>query len=174
MNYVGKFLTASPMIKDDQLDKSVVFVYQQLRTNITGISINTPSTMLVSELCKHYDLEYTGNECLYIGGPDVPNALIMIHSDDWMCENTMKLENGVCISSYKDMLSRIASGDKPLRWKLVRGMHTWKKSELDNHNNPWYVGASSKNMIFQKKTHRCWEKALTICSKEITEKLFKL
>lgn len=184
MKYIGKLLTAPPAYEDDFYEKAVVFVYEFTRGTSFGIAVNKPTDRTVADLCEHYGITYNGREMLYIGGPINPGALIMIHSSDWSCSNTLRVPNTSWrISSDASMLKRIAAGDAPRQWKLCLGMCKWSLGQLQKEveglppytkKNSWLTGVAHAKLIFHKKPDKIWRLSISTCAEEFVRNTFKI
>lgn len=180
MNYVGQLLVAPPCQDDDFWENSVIFIYEDA-ANTIGLTLNKLSDRSVEDLSEYHKLTYLGNDMVHLGGLMNTNALIMIHTDDWSCTNTMYVNNGIRISSDHTMLSRICSGDKPRKWRLFLGMCIWSHGQLNNEidgtppyskKKSWLLASPSEDIIFEKHPKKMWNKALEIAIQEATNSFF--
>ena len=183
MDYTGKILVAPPLNNDDFFEKSVVFLYDQTSRSTTGVIVNKPSNRTLKELCEFNDLKYSGREKIYIGGPVNPSALIMLHSTDWACSNTIEVHNDWRISSDQSMLPRLATGDKPRFWKLFLGMCGWTAGQLEgeiagippwSRSSSWLIGSPTDELLFSKKSDKIWSLAISNCSQEMIDSYFTI
>lgn len=164
---IGTLLVAPPAQKDDYWEHSVIFVYERTPASIVGLLLNKPSERFVTELATHHGHRYTGPECLYTGGPVNPSSLIMLHTDDWTSKNTMHIKDNIMISSDRDMIERLSTGDAPRKWKLFLGMTVWAPMQLEgelkgtppwNKKKSWITAPASESILFGKDHERVWKK----------------
>ena len=183
MDYVGKLLVAPPSQEDEFWSQSVIFIYEQSGGANIGLALNKPSDRTVKELAAHHDLEYDGDETINIGGPVNPSALVMLHTDDWTCTNTMQIEGGLRISSDRTMLKRICNGDTPKKWKFFLGMCGWTPGQLDKEakgqapyskKNAWLVAPVDEQVVFEQQSGKMWKKAIDLAVHEATESFFSI
>lgn len=181
MSYVGRLLVAPPSQDDDFWSKSVVYIYEESSASTIGLVLNKTSERTVSELADHHDMEFDGEEQIYIGGPLNSAALVMLHTDDWACTNTMQVENGLRVSSDKTMLKRICKGDTPKKWRLLMGMSGWANDQLEDEikgkppyskKKSWLVAPANKSIMFEKDPEKMWTRALELAVHEATESYF--
>lgn len=183
MTYLGRLLVAPPSQDDEFWSNSVVYVYEETNGSTLGIALNKPSERTVAELAEHHNLEFDGNDQIYLGGPLNPAALLMLHTDDWACTNTMQVDNGLRISSDRSMLSRLCKGDTPKKWKLFMGMSGWTNSQLAaevkgtppySKKKSWLVTTANKKVMFEEDPDKMWNQALEQAVQEATESYFTI
>jgi putative transcriptional regulator len=183
MNYIGNLLVAPPAQTDSFWSKSVIYIYEQNQNFVTGLVLNKPSDRTVGHLAEHHDLEYNGSDFINIGGPVNANALVMLHTDDWVCSNTMHVNNNLRISSDKTMLTRICSHDTPKKWKMFLGMSSWTTNQLEgemkgvppwNKKLSWLVAPASNSIIFEPNATKLWKKSIDVAVQEMTDSYFTI
>lgn len=183
MKHSGRLLVAPPSQNDDFWSQSVVFLYEETPAAVVGLALNKPSDRSVKELAEHHGYSYLGRDMINIGGPLNSAALVMLHTDDWSCTNTMQLDNKLRISSDRTMLKRLCDGDAPKKWKLFLGMSGWTPKQLDaeiNGNAPyskktaWLVAPVNPSIIFENNSEKVWKKALDLAIQEATSSYFHI
>lgn len=183
MSYVGRLLVAPPSQDDEFWSKSVVYIYEESNGSTIGLVLNKTSERSVEELATHHDLSFDGEDQIYIGGPINPAALLMLHTDDWACTNTMQVDNGLRVSSDRAMLSRISMGDTPKKWRLYMGMSGWSKGQLDaeikgippfSKKKAWLLAPAKTKIIFENDPEKMWKQALELAVQEATESYFHI
>lgn len=176
-------LVAPPANDDKFFEETVIFLYEETEGSTYGLTVNKQSDRTVAELCSYYGLIYEGDDYVYIGGPVNPTALVMIHTNDWSCSNTLIINKKFGISSDSNMLRRLVSGDKPAYWKLCLGMCKWKPDQLNceidgkspwKEANAWLTGNPTPSVIFHPDPTKCWNKALNKCGDDMVKKHFSI
>lgn len=182
MSYLGKLLVANPCQTDEYYENSVIFIYEDSSTTV-GVILNKSSERSLGELADYHSLNYIGNDWLNIGGKKNPTALIMIHTDDWFCTNTMHVENGISISSDHTMLERVCDGDEPRKWRFFLGLCIWPQGQLEQEikgispyskKNAWLTTNASEKIIFEKHPQKMWNMAVESAVKRATSSFFKI
>lgn len=183
MNYTGKLLIAPPLNRDDFFEKSIVYIYDQSTDGTTGVITNKPSNRTLKELCHFNDIKYNGRERIFLGGPVNPSALIMLHSNDWVCTNTIKIKDPWRISSDQTMLERIAKGDRPTYWRLFLGLCAWSSGQLEgeisgippwSRSNSWLITSPTPEILFHKNSEKAWKNSIENCSQEMIDSFFTI
>ena len=183
VNMVGQLLVAPPAQDDEYWGNSVVFLYEQTKQATVGLILNKPSDRTFDELAQHHNLEYNGNEPIYVGGPVNPSALVMLHTDDWTCSNTMQITNTLRISSDRTMLDRLAKGDCPKRWRLFLGMSVWTPEQLEGEmqgqrpwskKTAWLTAPVDDRLIFDTKSDRMWKRSVELAAQDAVDSFFTI
>ena len=180
---IGTLLVAPPAQDDDFWAKSVIFLYEENPSNTIGLIVNKPSDRTLKELAEHHNIEYSGEELLYIGGPVNPNALVMLHTDDWACSNTMQVSDTFRISSDKSMLKRICAGDRPRRWKMFLGMSAWTSTQLEGElsgtppwskKKAWLTAPANEQIVFGKHADSAWKRGIDLAATQAVQNFFTI
>ena len=181
---LGKLLVAPPMQRSEYWAESVIFIYEENYNNTVGLIVNKPSDKTLKELAEHHGFDYHGDELLYVGGPINASALVMLHTDDWMCSNTMQIENSnFRISSDRSMLRRICEGDRPAYWRLFLGMSAWTPDQLQSEiagnfaggkKAAWLTANANRDVLFSKKPIRAWNMAIDAAAESMVQSYFHI
>jgi len=188
MNYdvtslVGKLLVAPPAQTDEFWEKSVIYLYEENPNAIVGLALNKPSDRNFAHLAEHHGLAFSGSNNIHIGGPVNPAALVMLHTEDWICTNTMHIGDNFRISSDKGMLSRICKKDTPRQWKMFFGMCGWTRGQLEGEiqgshpwskKTAWLVANADEKLVFMDDPEKLWKQALDRAVEEITGSFFQI
>jgi putative transcriptional regulator len=178
MSYVGKLLIAPPKVNGTFWTKSTVFVSEDSYLGSVGVVLNKPSKVSLKDFGTqcNVDLDYDGK--VYVGGSSNPKALTMLHSSEWRCNNTLKVNKNFSLSSSEELLYRLESGDAPYFWKLIVGLSSWPIGQLDNEvkgvhpynqDNSWLVATPSYNLVFGLDTTDQWVAAIEQSSIEFAQ-----
>lgn len=168
-NLTGNLLIAPPYVKGNFWYKTVIMVAENHSKGSIGLVLNKKSPMSINELGEKLDLDVDIPGFVYIGGPLSRNSLSMIHTNDWQCQHTLQLNKTFSISSSPDIVSRLALGDCPHRWRLVFGLCGWAAGQLDLEikgespfPNPasWCVATASVDLVFESDSKHQWATAL--------------
>lgn len=183
MSYVGKLLVAPPAQTNDQWEKTLVFIYEQTKNNVCGVVLNRPAERTLYELAEHHDLVYYGDDSLYQGGQANTKALVMLHTDDWECTNTLNIGGGFRISSDNTMLSRIFTGDEPRQWRMFVGMSVWSPMQLHTEvfappnskkKSSWLITDATEELVFRDDYERAWKSAVEQAACDAVQGFFSI
>lgn len=181
---VGKLLIANPNVpSDNPFAKSVIYIYNDhpLKGS-TGVILNKPSSTTVQEMCYDQRIAYhQTNHKVHIGGPVNPQALVLLHTDEWQSQNTVYASNTLCISSDKLMFLKLSQGDEPAYWRMFVGYSGWAPKQLDmeltgqapyDKLSRWLTAEANDDIIFGYDGVDQWNKALELCSQQTVDQWF--
>jgi putative transcriptional regulator len=180
MNIVGNLLIAPPSVKNNFWQKSVVMVTEDHAHGTAGVIINKRSNMSVVEFAQQLGIALDLPGFVYIGGPVNPKNLSILHTSEWTCSNTMRINNEFSLSSSHDMIPRFAVGDLPEKWRIILGVSGWAPGQLNSelegiapfkHENSWCVVKSSLKLVFGNDNNEQWCNAIDQSAQEFAENL---
>jgi putative transcriptional regulator len=180
MNVIGNLLIAPPSVKNNFWQKSVVMVTEDHAHGTAGVIINKRSNMSVVEFAQQLGIALDLPGFVYIGGPVNPKNLSILHSSEWTCSNTMRINDEFSLSSSHDMIPRFAVGDLPEYWRIMLGVAGWAPGQLNSelegiapfkHENSWCVVKSSIELVFGNDNNEQWCNAIDQSAQEFAENL---
>lgn len=160
-------LIAMPSLQDGFFDRSVVYVCAHSAAGAMGIVINqsmpdigfgellaqlkVPQSPLIAEPIVHF------------GGPVETGRGFVLHSTDFMREDTVRITDDLCITGTVDILQAIASGRGPQRSIFALGYAGWSAGQLEEEiqANAWLTVPADDDLIFSTALDNKWEKALS-------------
>ena len=180
MNLTGKLLIAPPNVRGNFWAKTVIFVTENADRGSVGIVVNKRSKMQLREFAEQCGVDLDLPGYVYVGGPVNVKALTMLHSAEWACGNTLRINNEFSISSSGDLLTRIAMGDCPNHWRLFVGLCQWAPDQLEselkgrhpyNHDFSWLTATPHRNSIFGLDGQDQWTQAIEQSGMEFVQRI---
>ena len=180
MSLAGKLLIAPPNVRGNFWSKTTIFLTEDHERGSIGFVLNKPSKMSVVEFSSQNGVESDVPGYLHIGGPVNVNALTVLHSSEWQCGNTMKVNDKFSISSSGDLLLKFALGDQPQHWRMFAGLCAWAPDQLDceikgippfSHNSSWLISSASYNSVFNLDEKDQWTSSIEKCSQEFAQSI---
>ena len=181
LDYTGQLLIARPLNKDRYFKRSVVLVYESNRAGTVGVVLNKRSHYTVQTMCAQHDLVYMGKEYCYQGGPVNDRALILVHSNEWYCENTLRVNEYFSVTSHKDMFKRLSMGNTPRKWRLCAGLAAWSDDQLEGEmqglepwttEHSWLTANPNPNIIWDYDGDEQWNRAVELSGKQLMNMWF--
>lgn len=172
---VGKFLIARPTVELGFFSRSVVFIYEETVEGAAGLALSTPSPYTVKDLARYKQLDYNPDpHIIYRGGPIAPNAVMMLHTEDFNSSNTLYTGTGLNISSDDVMVEKILAGNHPRQFRLVAGCSVWAPGQLDLEIEKgfWLVSKLPYDIAFGLDGPAQWKAAVTHAGKEFVAQYF--
>lgn len=181
---VGKLLIAHPNLPNDNwFHKTVIYVYGDDPSQGTlGLALNVKTNLQVRKLCYDRGILYPHSSHLcYRGGPVNQQSAIMLHTDEWVSQNTVTAGPRYNLSSDNQMFERIAVLDQPAYWRLFLGICGWAPGQLDaelngqfpfSSANSWLTADANDNIMFELDGEKQWEAALELSSQQMVDRFF--
>lgn len=176
----GKLLIAPPAVKGNFWSKTVIFVTEDHDRGSIGFVLNRPSKMPIAEFSQQNGIESDVDGYIHIGGPVSVNAITMLHSSEWECTNTLKINDDFSLSSSPDLLKRIANDDTPHRWRLFAGLCAWSPNQLENeykgvngynHDYSWLIASGNYQNVFEISLKDQWTTAIEQSGMEFVQNI---
>jgi putative transcriptional regulator len=182
MNKIGKLLIAHPNVEAENIfAKTVIYVYQDdSEQGSLGVILNKPSRFRITDIAAEKNIVFGDTtKKVYHGGPVNPQALVLLHSDDWYSTNTVGAGNNLCVSSDNNMLEKISNGDEPAYWRLFGGMCGWAPGQLEAElsgqwpyrpENSWLTADANDSLIYDYDGKSQWTNLVEISSQQMFDK----
>ena len=162
-NLSNQFLLAMPHLDDSYFGKSLIYICQHDRNGSMGFIVNKPlnnnsSNPLLNEL-KLTNL--IPKPLIYICGPVNLKSAMILHDNNYVLSNTIKLSDNISLTSNKQILSDIRKGKGPDFFRLGLGYSGWIKGQLEQEikNGDWLVLPMSSELIFNISDEKKWDYA---------------
>lgn len=159
-------LIAMPNMDDGFFNRSVVYLCAHSAAGAMGIVINqqlpdvgfgdllsqlhVPQPPLLAEPIVHF------------GGPVETGRGFVLHSTDFMREDTVRINDTLCITGTIDILQAIAAGKGPRRSLFALGYAGWDAGQLETEMqaNAWLTVPADDELLFGTPLDNKWETAL--------------
>ena len=180
MNLSGKLLIAPPNVRGNFWTKTVIFLTEHHQSGSVGVVLNKPSKMSLRDFGEQCDVDLDIDGDVYIGGPVNVKALTMLHSSEWRCKNTLRINKQYSLSSSEELLGRLAMGDTPHNWRLMVGLCTWTPDQLEcelqgkhpyTHNQSWLTVTPNNHLVFGLDKQDQWTTAIEQSGLEFAQKI---
>ena len=159
MNLTHHFLISMPQMQDQCFKNSVVYILDHGEQGAFGVIINHRLAMEPAALFQQIDItidnDATRQATLLRGGPVDENHGMVLHEPGPVFNVTQQFDNGVSLSSSKDVLEAIAKGDEPVHFQIVLGHCGWAPGQLEMEvaNNAWLTCTADTDIIFHTALH---------------------
>ena len=161
----GQFLLAMPGIGDARFEKAVIAMCAHDENGALGVGVDRimPGITL-HRLLEQLDIDPgVAPDCgVLVGGPVEQQRGFVLHSMDWMGEDSLLVEDRWCLTSTLDVLRAIAAGTGPERWLVALGYAGWGEGQLDGEmrRHGWLATRGEDGLFFDHQPPRRWEAAM--------------
>lgn len=164
--FAGQLLVATAEMKDPRFVESVIYIVQHNHEGTMGLVINRPLTQApIEDVLKGSGVDgkdATRKVTVHYGGPVSPRQGFILHSDDFVLENSKKVKDGIAMTSDARIVGEISIGKGPRQFLLMIGYAGWAPGQLEEEMKAksWFLIPADKELIFDKKTENKWQRAL--------------
>ena len=165
MNLTGKILISLPNIKDERFHKSVIYICAHSSDGAMGIIINKSLEMeLYPNLLEQLGIEKSSvNKKIFFhyGGPVETGRGFVLHSDDFIKKESMRIDKGVVLTCTADVFDDLSKGQGPKISMLALGYTGWGPGQLEQEmlNNGWLTSSVNSSFIFDVNSTTKWKRA---------------
>jgi putative transcriptional regulator len=100
---------------------------------------------------------------VHFGGPVDTGRGFVLHSDDFMRDDTVRINEHMCITGTVDILKAMAEGRGPHKSIFALGYAGWGPGQLETEiqSNSWLTVSADDDVVFSTDLGLKWEKALS-------------
>lgn len=169
-NLTNQFLIAMPGMADDNFSGTVVYLCEHSDKGALGLVINKPIDITLKNLFEKVDLSLDGSELaeqpVYFGGPVQTERGFVLHErqdeDAVAFSSTLAVPGGLAMTTSKDVLEAMSSGQGPKRVLITLGYSGWSAGQLEDEigRNGWLTVDAQPEVIFDTPVEKRYERAL--------------
>jgi putative transcriptional regulator len=169
----GSLLIASAQIQDPRFYHTVILLVRHTRDGAFGIIVNHPlSEETIAKLLAAGGEDAAGVEGsirVFAGGPVQPELGFLVHSADYLRQETMTVDGKVAITASKDALRDIGEHKGPQKFLFALGYAGWGPGQLDGEmmRNDWFTMPEDPALVFDADSGTLWDRALARHGQEL-------
>jgi putative transcriptional regulator len=177
----GQLLIAMPVMTDKRFARSVIYLCAHSKDGAMGLIINQRATSInFPDLLERLGLSNTetGSDhdskkarMVHVGGPVESGRGFVLHSADYQVhDQTLQIDNSVCLTATIDILKAIAGGAGPDRSILALGYAGWSAGQLESEiaANGWLSCPADPDLVFSPDLDRKYDQALATLGIELS------
>lgn len=164
--FTNQLLIAMPSMHGGQFNKSVVYICAHSAAGAMGIVVNQKlHEVQFKDLLDQLNLPHSEvqvNPVVHFGGPVETGRGFVLHSTDFIREDTVKINAHIGMTGTIDILRAIAEGRGPDKSIFALGYAGWGAGQLEAEiqANTWLTVPADDDLIFNTDLSRKWERAL--------------
>jgi putative transcriptional regulator len=164
-NLTNQFLIAMPSLKDPNFERTVTYICAHNEEGAMGIVINKPLDIELGEIFEQMDIPAGNteayNKMIFHGGPVYTNRGFILHQANQKWDSSIIVSDDICVTTSKDILEAIATGDGPDESLIALGYAGWAGGQLEQElmDNAWLSGPADLEIIFSTPFEQCWQAA---------------
>lgn len=170
----GQLLIAMPAMSDPRFERSVIYMCAHSVEGAMGIAVNQQAANITfPELLDQLSIIGEGESIrlpdplirkpVHVGGPVETGRGFVLHSPDYFIENnTLPIDETVCLTATLEILKAIAGGKGPDRSLLALGYSGWAAGQLETEiqENGWLTCPADPELIFGEDMEEKYDRAL--------------
>ena len=162
----GMLLVAMPGMPDPRFDRSVIFLCAHSTEGAMGIIVNQlAENVAFDSIIEQLGIEPTADAAelkVHVGGPVESSRGFVLHSADYVHENTLMIDEGFALTATVDVLRAIAGGEGPRQKVFALGYAGWAPGQLDTEikKNGWLITPPDQGVVFELDDAEKWAGAL--------------
>ncbi len=162
----GMLLVAMPGMPDPRFDRSVVFLCAHSSEGAMGIIVNQIAPNVAFEsIIEQLGIEARADAAaikVHVGGPVESSRGFVLHSADYVHENTLMIDESFALTATVDVLRAIAGGEGPKQKVFALGYAGWAPGQLDAEiqKNGWLIAPPDASVVFEVDDADKWAAAL--------------
>lgn len=169
----NQFLIAMPGMVDPNFAGTVIYLFEHTERGAMGLVVNRPTELDLGTLFDKIELKLEIapllDQPVYFGGPVQVERGFVLHESlpDPAYSSSLIIPGGLTMTTSKDVLEAVASGNGPRKFMMTLGYAGWSAGQLEEEItlNGWInVPLSQQQMaeiIFDTPYSERYEKALS-------------
>lgn len=163
----GQLLIAMPMLQDFHFYHAVILICEHNQEGAMGLVINHPDELQLRDILSNEDNTYSVPgllEPVYRGGPVEPERGFILHDDPQEWKATTKITEDIYLTTSRDLLDAMASGNVPGNQLVTLGYAGWAGGQLEEEliDNAWLVAPVKTDILFHTPPGQRWHKSLEL------------
>ncbi|OLP54589.1 hypothetical protein BJF92_03260 [Rhizobium rhizosphaerae] len=170
----GQFLIAMPGMLDSNFARTVVFICAHSSDGAMGFVLNRSQQLTFPEVLLHLDIinsdqairlpDSTRDFQIQTGGPVETGRGFVLHSDDYLSESSIPINDEICMTATLDIIRAISRGKGPTKAMLMLGYVGWGPGQLENEiaANDWLTSPPNEELIFDRTLVDKYDRALAL------------
>jgi putative transcriptional regulator len=161
----NQFLIAMPGMDDPNFAQTVTLVCEHSERGALGIIINRPLTMDLGEVFEQLGLDasqsHVSRQSVLLGGPVQTDRGFVLHSPGAGFESTLPVSERLHLTTSRDILDALASGQGPARAIVALGYAGWEAGQLEDEmaRNAWLTVPVDVSLLFDVPAEDRWQAA---------------
>lgn len=158
LNLANHFLIAMPSMLDPVFGGAVIYLCEHNADGALGVIINKPTDMTMEVLFERIDLTLEivptrapiDKKPVMFGGPVQIERGFVLHTPIGKFSSMMQITDEIALTTSKDVLEAVASGDGPERILVSLGCSGWSAGQLEDEiaRNGWLTVRADPGIIF--------------------------
>lgn len=158
----NQLLIAMPNMADPNFSQTITYICDHSEEGAMGVVVNRPLTIDGHDLFEHLEIQDISESSrefpIYAGGPVQTERGFVLHNEGKVWKNSVELEDGIWLTTSKDILEDIAHDQGPEKFLIALGYAGWGGNQLDQElaDNAWLTVKATSTLIFDTPADQRW------------------
>ena len=160
---IGDFLIATRDLRDPRFSRTVVLLFEHGPEGTLGLIVNRPTTRKLAELLPEMEGLAERDDTVYVGGPVLPGAMLMLVRSDSAPADSLQALDGVHYSGSRELLAElIGRGDGGELFRVYAGHAGWAPGQLEWEvkRRSWHVVPADGAAVFDEEPLELWDRMI--------------
>ena len=164
----GQLLVATQKMADPRFAQTVIYMVRHDQSGALGLVVNKPvAEVPLADLLRDMNLDPTGADGiirLRQGGPVQPNLGFVLHSADYVGEDTLVVDGSVAMTARSHVFQAMVDGSGPERSLIALGYSGWAPGQLEGEieRGSWFTVPADVDLVFDDDDASKWQRALAL------------
>lgn len=164
--FTNQLLIAMPTMNNTIFNHGVVYICEHSEAGAIGLIVNQPTEYNLKFIFDQLDIRISLPEMdkkpVLFGGPIQPDRGFVLHRPCLDFEASLNVSQEVSISTSKENLSKLATGNGPNENLVALGYAGWGAQQLDKEirDNIWLNCPATASLLYDTRFENRWEKAI--------------
>ena len=161
----NQLLIALPALEDPNFARTVSLICQHDGDGAMGLVVNRPSEYTLGDIFDQMNIEggdpAMRSRQVLSGGPVRPDRGFVVHGGERSWDSTLRVVDGLYVTTSRDVLEAMARGDGPAQTLVVLGCASWGAGQLEQElaDNAWLTVESAPELLFDLPLEGRWQAA---------------
>ena len=164
LSLAGQLLLAMPDMPDPRFERSVILICVHDEGGALGIALHEPMEGIgLSRLLASFEIacDDVDDAIVLAGGPMEPRRGFVLHSGDWIANDSHLIAADIALTGSLEVLTAIAGGVGPKAWLVALGYAGWGEGQLDMEmsRHGWFNTPGETRLLYDVFADERWEAA---------------
>lgn len=163
----GRLLIAAADMVDPNFGRTVVYMIEHDASGAMGLVVNrSMGSVSADHLLENLGItseDAKGEIAVHQGGPVEPGAGFVLHSADFLLEDSLSLRDKMALTTNPEILRAIAEGKGPERYLFALGYAGWGPGQLESEiaRGSWHDIETDNDLVFGPEGDQSkWDQAM--------------
>ncbi len=151
------FLLAMPSQMGGYFGNTVTYICEHSARGAFGIMVNRPTDLKVAELLEQLSPNTSFDDGIYVleGGPVERGRGFVLHSNDVVLEESMKMTDTLSLTTSRSILDAIREREGPSKYLVALGYSGWGPGQLEEEmqESAWLSCPADERVLFEVPFH---------------------